>query len=387
MRVVATLICVIGMYATLQLSYADYLAHSGSASDLDFAIKLAPLRADYLLRRARLGGANATADLHRAAELEPGNAAPWIELGLLEESSGNFLSAEKAFLSAQSRDHTYQPRWTLANYFLRRGNMGEFWRWSTSAAQILDGDPSALYRLCLRAANDPGEVSRRVVMKRPETQRRFLEILLADRVLSEVPHATRTLAQHGLPRDRPLLLSAVSAVALDNRVPEAIEVWNHLISRGYLSHQPLQPENGVSLTNPNWSQPLSQAAFDWQVPIVEGVSVSQKKGGGLVLGFSGDRVSEEILLRQRLPLLVGARYRLLYTYDRTDPAPAAAAQWKIGGQSSALLDGTSVTSASFEFTAPVEALAQLDLILNRKTGTTWPSGQLHLRKAELYLLR
>jgi hypothetical protein len=380
-----SLLCLIAIYSVMHLSYADLLAHSSSPNDLNRAVYLAPFRADYLLRRARLNGPTAKLDLELAAQLDPRNAEPWIDLGLLEEARRDFPAAEFAFLAAQKRDASYYPRWTLANYYLRRNNADRFWQWASSAASILDGNPAALFRLCLRAASDPAEVRQRVVPNHPSSRRKYLEVVLADRVFGEVLPAARSLGEYKLPQDRALLLTAVSTLTQNNMIPSAVELWNELIDAHYLPHRRLNPSTGISLTNANWAEPRSQAAFDWQSPVVDGVETTAGISGGLTLAFNGRPLSEEILLRQRMPLLAGARYVLSYRYASAADPSNAACQWRIGGQHSRPMDSTNSTNADFEFKAPPEPLAQLDLILQRRPGTTWPSGKLNLEKVELRL--
>jgi len=49
-----------------------------------------------------------------------------IGLGLQFEADGDFGRAEKKLLEAYEVDHTYLPRWSLANYYFRRDNIPAF---------------------------------------------------------------------------------------------------------------------------------------------------------------------------------------------------------------------------------------------------------------------
>ena len=51
-------------------------------------------------------------------------------------------------------DRTFDPRWTLANYYFRRQNWDEFWKWMRAAAEMSYGDRSS--KAQMKQANNAG---------------------------------------------------------------------------------------------------------------------------------------------------------------------------------------------------------------------------------------
>lgn len=80
---------------------------------LDEALRRAPERADILLVRAQWqlqakDAAGARDSLQRAAKSDPKRAAPWVQLGLLEEAAGRRAEARRHYLAALERD-AFEP--------------------------------------------------------------------------------------------------------------------------------------------------------------------------------------------------------------------------------------------------------------------------------------
>src|SRR5262249_8208626 len=69
-------------------------------------------------------------ELARALALNPRYTAAWIARGLAEETAGDRRGAEASLLRASQVDRTYLPRWTLANFYLRSGDLAQFWVWA-----------------------------------------------------------------------------------------------------------------------------------------------------------------------------------------------------------------------------------------------------------------
>src|SRR5437588_11126775 len=69
-------------------------------------------------------------ELERALELDPRYTACWIARGLAAEATGDRRTAESSLLRAAKTDATYLPRWTLANFYLRAGDLEKFWIWT-----------------------------------------------------------------------------------------------------------------------------------------------------------------------------------------------------------------------------------------------------------------
>ena len=171
--------CCFGIWNSLRLARADWYFRKDSEQSIRTAIRIAPDGWPYYMRLAQFDRANARELLSNSLRLNPYDAQANIELGLQYEADGDFAQAQKQLLQAYSIDHTYLPRWTLANYYYRRGNINEFWAWARSAAAMPAEDIGALLDLCWRAAPDASTITSAILNEKPEFLRQYLNFLVA----------------------------------------------------------------------------------------------------------------------------------------------------------------------------------------------------------------
>ena len=119
--------CLAGAWWSLTAARADYLARLNSVESLRKAVSLAPDEPRYYKRLAQLDPDHSTELLRTAIRLNPYDAAGTTDLALQLEAAGDYNEAEKLLLHAFEIDRTYLPRWSLANFYLRRQNMPVFW--------------------------------------------------------------------------------------------------------------------------------------------------------------------------------------------------------------------------------------------------------------------
>src|SRR5947208_8558046 len=129
---------------------------------------ITPKSAEYYFRQG---------DLQRALSLNPRYTAAWIALGIEAETRGDRGKAEASLIRAAGIDHTYLPRWTLANFYLRAGNMPQFWIWARRSAEIAH-DPTALFQLCWRASREAPEILGRANPIEPAARRAYFHFLV-----------------------------------------------------------------------------------------------------------------------------------------------------------------------------------------------------------------
>lgn len=168
LRAVVAVGCCLGIWSSLMFARADHEFRKDTADSLRAAIGLAPDGWQYYMRLAQLDPVNARQLLNSSLRLNAYDAQADIELGLENEAEENYPTAEKQLLQAFNIDHTYMPRWTLANFYYRRGNLPEFWVWARSAAAIPSDDIGGLLDLCWRASPDPSVVSAAIFNQKPE---------------------------------------------------------------------------------------------------------------------------------------------------------------------------------------------------------------------------
>src|SRR5579871_4955673 len=134
LSVVALLAIAAAAWFAVRLAWADLEFRRGTLASVERASKILPNETRYLLFRALqldYEGQDSTALLEKAAALNPLSSAPRIRLGLAAETRGDLPAAEKWLLEAARVDQQFEPRWTLANFYFRRGDSrrDDFWQW------------------------------------------------------------------------------------------------------------------------------------------------------------------------------------------------------------------------------------------------------------------
>src|ERR1700730_7708308 len=133
--------------------------------------------AEYHFRLWQAQEEKASAELDRALALNPRHAAAWIARGLEAEAAGDQKKAKASLLQAAEIDHLYLPRWTLANFYLRAGDLPQFWRWARRAAEVTY-DPAALFQLCWRVSGDAQEILQQAIPDTPVLREAYLDFLV-----------------------------------------------------------------------------------------------------------------------------------------------------------------------------------------------------------------
>src|SRR5690606_17812558 len=114
----------------------------------------------------------------RAVELAPLDLTPRLELTATLQASGKDDEAEAALLEAAELDQGYRPRWSLTNYYLRKGETEKFWQSARETLLAYPESAAMVLGLCWRAFGDSTLILDRAVPDEPEVQRRYFEYLL-----------------------------------------------------------------------------------------------------------------------------------------------------------------------------------------------------------------
>src|ERR1039458_3602316 len=147
LRIIIAGACCFGIWYSWTLARADYLFQKDTEESVRSAIRLVPDGWEYYMRLAQFDRGHARELLDTALRLNRYDAQADIELGLQYEAEEDYGRAEKQLLEAYEVDHTYLPRWSLANYYFRRDNMLAFWAWARRATAMPAediGSPSEL---------------------------------------------------------------------------------------------------------------------------------------------------------------------------------------------------------------------------------------------------
>jgi tetratricopeptide (TPR) repeat protein len=362
--------CLTAAYYTLRLAYAEYLFRSGAKEKIDRAAALVPLRAEY---QARAG------QLERAVRLNPYFSAAWMELGLRAEAEGQLTKAEPALLEAARVDKTFEPRWTLANFYFRRNNWAEFWKWIRASAEMSYGDRSALFRLCWAASQNPDEILAKAIPSNPSVLGDYLDYLAHANRFEAAESAALRLLTSGQSADTARLLAFCDQLLDSAHRPEsALRIWNDMIGRGWLPYPRLDPDSGSSLTNGDFAISPRSHGFDWRLlDRTPFRTVWTDSPRGLLISFDGKQEERSDILDQWLPLLPSSSYELSVRAESSDIPRDSGLRWRIVGADLDALGGT------LRFTTTTQTAARLILSYHRALGTSRIEGKLRLVSVSL----
>jgi hypothetical protein len=384
LRVAIVCGCLAGIWWSSKTARADALFREDTPLSVRKAIQLLPDEPLYYMRLAQLDGGSARPLLETAIRLNRYNAPALIELALRLEAAGDPAAAERLLLDAFQIDRTYLPRWSLANFYLRRNNLSQFWLWAHKAAEMPADDMSALFQLCWRVNPDAEVVASSVLTDNPDTIRQYLVFLVAKREAGAIAAVAPHLVERGdVETDRPLLLAAVDRLLAAGDAAQATTLWQHLIAGHWVVADNATPNNATFAR-----QPLP-VGFDWNLPSGEGLH-SWPGPFGLEVEFSGREPEDCEVAEQIVPLSTGD-YDLQYSYRTTDIAPGTGLRWQVleAGSHALLaaspdLSSPTLRSESTEFTVPATVpLVRLRLQYQRASGTPRISGMLVLISATI----
>ncbi len=382
---------------SFRLAAADWLYRRATNESAHAAIRLEPGNALYhagLAELLALSGADAALPLRRAVALKPDDAFLRIRLGLHAEFAGELEEAELHLREAARLSRKYEPRWTLANYYFRRQNEGEFWRWMREAFTMSYGDRTALFDLCWRMAPDPAVIDRSIPENRP-LRLAYARYLIAKKEWEHAATVYQKLAAAASDAEVPAFLQAVERFLAARLTDTAVEIWNNLSARSLIAFNRLDPVLGPWITNPDFSVPPSGQGLDWRVQKQPGVYISLRRPDGLRIEFSGDQPEDCEILVQLLVLEAGQSYKL-HSQSRlasgaSSGAPAHSGLiWRVYTSTGRLLaespDLVLEQASPVSFQAPREDGAlRLVLAHQRRSGAVRMRGTIHLERVTLVL--
>ncbi len=350
-----------GAWISIRAARADFEFQRRTPESVAKAIEIAPGNIEYLQFRALqldYDGADSAPLLERAAALNPMSSIPRIRLGLAAESRADFSTAEKWLLEAARIDRQFEPRWTLANFYFRRENADEFWKWIRAALEISYGDRRPAFDLCWRISDDGTEILQNAIPNQREVIAAYLAYLLeSNRPSAVVPAAMKLAAEHD-PSDRDLLLAACDALIASESAAAAWDLWR---AAGF---------SEISFESPRVSR-----GFDWQrieSPGVVHLEIDQPRPMHRI-NFSGNQRESCEVLRRIWKLEPGRRYTLEWQSQPEFPG----VEWRIADQRAPLKNGR------LEFTAPSDLVA-LTLAYQRPQGRVRAEGSLEIWNVRIH---
>jgi hypothetical protein len=388
--IAAPVIAGLGLTAfySLKVGYADRLYHQGTTATVARARRLLAENAAFFQDDPRDRSA-----LEHAVAMNPRYSPGWIELGLRAEIGRQIPLAEQFLLEAARVDNTYEPRWTLANFYFRIGEQDKFWIWARKATEMAYYDQTPLFRLCWRATQDPAVILTRAIPPRPSILAQYLNFLLLQGKITEAEAVGEHLIPRSTVESAPLLVSYCDRLIGSGRMASAVRVWNALCERGLLPYLRLEPSQGRLLTNGEFTIPPRSAGFDWRSQPPEGITAARVGSpSAFRFSFSGGQPERCQLLSQVLPVESSRGYQLVYNSRMAGiPAPSGLrwyvsdlATWKEISAAPLQSSEDSWRQGTLSFVAPPGDRGVLVVLeYQRAQGTTRIEGELWLRQVSL----
>lgn len=387
LRLVVVAGCCWAIWCSWRVARADYFFRQDSDASIRQAISTTPDASSYYLRLAEFEPTHTEELLTTAVRLNPYSAQADIELGLQYEVQGQFGKAEESFLRAFAVDRTYLPRWSLASYYFRRGDIQAFWTWARSAAEMPSDSTGPLFELCWRVSPDASEITRRIVNDDPTLLRQYLDFLVSrHQALASAEIAIRILQHGDRTTDLPRMFSAINQLIADQAGDPAKAIWTALIARHWVVADTGSPND------PNFARDPLPVRFDWTLPSSAGVQ-SVPGPSGLETEFSGLE-PDQCEIAEQAAVLSPGKYEMDYSYRTAGIAPGTGLNWQItaGDPPKALagsgyLSAETLTRAKMTFSIPQgTSLADLRLNYQRALGTVPISGSLVISSVEIHSL-
>lgn len=394
--IVAALGLAMASYWNVRTAIADHLQRQASLDAATRATEMDPLDSRGFLAKAQYeeqAGLDASATWRAAADLDPRNARILIPAGISAELHGNANEAERYFLDAEKYNLLWLPRWTLANYYFRKGDTKKTLHWINRALERSYGDLSAAFTLAEQAGATPQQIFNEVLPAKPYPFHAFAfwlsqqnvdrnRAILAARSLRKSYDLLDANSNHAQAEYFTLVVSGRLMNAGLGDI--ARTVWRSGCEARILDCT-MPPDDGL-IMNGAFSKKFIALPLDWSLPKVPGITSIQQPGTGTVkYSFSGEHPENCELLRQSIVLEPKVRWRVQFDFQTREISPLASSslEWRIG---SALLSlKKPFASESWEQnefiieTGEKGGVQPLVLAYSRKPGTVRITGELWLR--------
>lgn len=413
-RVVVLAMFALATYRAVLSAWADVEYRKGSPAAVREAERLMPSDAVYHYSNALLMQQNdpmspvIESEFAAAVQRNPRYSDALMAWSVEKELRGDKSGAEKLLLQAQSQDRLLRPAWALANFYYRQGDTARFLQESRESLRIIGAsglsegrfDPGPIFALCWNSGASPTVILDRVIPPDRPILGSYLNYLMATGKID----AARECAARLLPTTGKgelfLMAPYVNLLINHNLIAEAVSTWNQLERRGAVSVPGPDPDRGVFLSDPEFSETPLDFGFDWRRAFPDSIQFTYSRPEHTYrFDIDGNEPEQFALLDQTLPLLPGRSYRFSAHY-RSDADPQQSGLWwsffghesgqPIPGKAAVVSAGTSPTDDSkiltIDFDTPPNIhAANLRLAYSRQLGMTRFRGYYELSQVELKL--
>lgn len=353
----------VAIFWSLRLARADALYRRATPESVSEAARLAPGNPEYQSLRAlqvEYASGDASPLWREMTARRPTDSTYWTQLGLAAEAQNRMDDAEQLLLHAATVNQQYEPRWTLANFYFRRGRKPEFRRWSQLAMERMHDDPRLLFDLCWRFDDPPPSV--------PASLRSaYVAWLIETQRLDAASHAAEQLRPN---EDREAILGASEAL-LASHPAAAFHIWSKL---GFTP-------------SPDF-RPLLGRGFDWRIPAIPGVHATPTEEPSLRIQFDGKQAESAELLWRAYPVEPAARaYRVRWQMRTSEIRGESGITWRAADSSVPVTASDSWKDGELVVSSEGAALLRLSLAYRRPSGSPRLEGTLWLRRVVVEAVR
>jgi len=376
------------------LARASHLFALDTPSALHAAVQLVPYKSEYVARLAAWDRDNRIPLLKRAVELNPFDYESLIQLGLFSEINENDPKAAEAYyLKAAAVNHMQEPKWTLSNFYFRRQDASEFFRWANETLKISPFDGSNVFTQMWLMSQDAQRLSA-VVPDRPRSLIQYTWFLSNTQQYKSIPPIVQRLVRV-VGKDDPrawgrddLIASSLDKVLATGDLYTGLQFWTTLRDGRWIDQS--VPDANHPLTNGNFRQRFYRHGFDWLPFESDGIHIDQfVDEPSIDINLSGDQPENCTLLRQYIAAEGGFLYKLQWKAEaQTIPAGMGIA-WHLrpasGNADAEVASGDLLASSqAWEFVAPPNVGGfVLTLESHRPSGKVRPAGHITLRSVSM----
>ena len=378
------------------LGHADRLRQTG-LDGASRAARLDPFNAQVYRAKAlyeELAGVDPRLSWQKAAELDPREPRLLIPAGIQFELRGDLRTAEYYFREAERHNKLWLPRWTLANYYARRGDLTQTLVWLRAALERSYGEDTAAFQLATDLGASPQVIAETLLPDSEHAHGQFLNFFtrgaaIEGPLLAKVAQRYISLtsqAGHPARENRPVF-NAIERLMADGNGELARGLWDEACQRLVIPSGASSTE--LPVVNARFAHPILGRGLDWVLPNNAGISAIQHPGTGTIkFHFTGAQEGLVQLLHQQVVLPAGRSWHLSFEFLMTDIQERQAAfAWLLDDEKLPLAgpfrgDEWSINRFSIP-AAPTARVSRLSLIVEPPVAAARPSGELWIRNVKV----
>jgi tetratricopeptide (TPR) repeat protein len=303
---------------------ASALAKNPTVENLELAAKLDPNNSEYHLKLGRLyeysiadfHPQKALEHLRRAAELNPYDPDPWLEMGLAMQLQGKFTEAEMLLRRADSLAPNIPAyQWRLANFFLLPGNIDEAFRHFRVVLAGTREYDQIVFRTAWKGTDNAEKILNELIPPSIPTEIDYLYYLLFQERFTEAQAVWKRIASSSEKFNPKQIAGYIDALIRNRRPEEAYQIWLDLGRKGLL-RIPIQGTGGNLVRNGDFEGELINMGFDWHITPIEGVyagldtTTYHSPSHALRVQFSGKQNVDYMWVGQYVKVAPGRSYHL-----------------------------------------------------------------------------